>query len=291
LTPTLWQGEEIEQILDLRPLGDDRFANVYAQANTNRAMFGGQMLGLALMAAARTVEDGRAPHAMHADFLAQAGTESAVDVAVSRVRDGRSFSTRHVEVAQAGDLRFDARISFQAPDRGFFHQVPIASDAGVPDDHPPAEAGLERYADKLTRHPVVRFTRMRSVEIRPVDFHAYAFGGEKVSSRRLWTRIPGAARIAAPVAHHALLAYLSDYWLAGTVALAHAEAMQRRRIFMATLNHSIWFSASVRVDGWLLLDTDTPSASGGRGLVRGTFHDRDGTLVATVVQEVLLRHL
>ncbi|WP_194743255.1 acyl-CoA thioesterase [Thermaurantiacus tibetensis] len=284
-----WDGRSVPELVALEALDLDLFMNRLNQRNANGALFGGQVLAQALAAATLTAPEDRQVHSLHGYFLRAGRSERPVIYQVERTRDGGRFSTRRVTAIQAGEPIFHMELGFHAPEEGYDHER--AMPEGVP---PPEElldlAGLaEAMGERLPEFVRRRWAeRERPVEVRPVDAEAFLDGRGREPRRRLWLRMPSASE-APDSAQPVLLTYVSDYWLAGTAVLPHAVPMPSPAVFLASLDHAMWFHRPARVDSWLFLETVSPSAQNGRGLSLGFVHDRAGRLVATMVQEALMR--
>ena len=287
-----WDGKSAPDLVALERLDRDLFRNRLNQRNANDALFGGQVLAQALTAATHTVDDqvdGRLVHSMHGYFLRAGRAHAPVIYQVDRTRDGGRFSTRRVIAIQQGEPIFHMECGFHTPEAGFDHQAALPP--GIP--RPDALRTLPELADALAdRIPAwlrERWQRQeRPVEVKPVDPESFLHVEGAAPRRAIWMRLPSAAG-ATPHQQACLLAYLSDYWLAGTAALPHTLPAPSPTLFMASLDHAMWFHRPFRVDQWLLFETESPSAQAGRGLSRGLIHAEDGTLVASVAQEALLR--
>jgi acyl-CoA thioesterase-2 len=249
-------------------------------------VFGGQVLGQALMAAYATI-DGRIVHSLHAYFLRRGDFNLPIVYNVDRSRDGNSFSTRRVTAIQNGEQIFNCSCSFQLPEAGLEHQI-SKPDVPIPEALPPFVAPT---AEALAHLPekVRRFLMMdRPFEFRPVQSFDVTAPRAGPPSRQIWFRavdtLPDDESL-----HRCLLAYVSDYNLLDTATLPHGSSYLRGDLIMASIDHAIWFHRSSRVDDWLLYSMDSPSASGARGFARGSVFDRAGRLVASVAQEGLIR--
>ncbi len=249
-------------------------------------VFGGQVLGQALGAASKTVDD-RVAHSLHAYFLRRGDVDAPIVYEVDRARDGRSFSNRRVVAIQHGRQIFNMTASFQTQETGLEHQ------STMPDV--PGPSGLadlrDINKDILVKVPerVRRFLTMeRPFEARPVHKPNFLSNEKLEPVKHIWMkaidRVPDDDEI-----NQALLAYVSDYELLGTATLPHGLRFVREQMQMASLDHAMWFHHSCRVDQWLLFSFDSPSASGSRGLARGKVFTRDGLLVASTAQEGLVR--
>jgi acyl-CoA thioesterase-2 len=264
-------------LLDLEQIEDGLFRGASPDTDVQR-VFGGQVLGQALAAANRTVEDGRLVHSLHAYFLLPGDPAAPIVYEVDRSRTGRSFSTRRVVARQHGRNIFVMSASFQVPEEGLDHADPRPQ-APDPDTLPaiPETNSGDGDGDELWN---VLYRRWTAFDIRRVP-------DTPPGRRQVWLRtsepLPDD-----PTLHTAVLAYVSDLTLLSTTLIRH-HLTPNKEVQIASLDHAIWFHRPARLDEWLLYDQDSPSASGARGLATGRIFTRSGTLVATVVQEGLLR--
>jgi acyl-CoA thioesterase II len=249
-------------------------------------VFGGQVLGQALMAATATVEN-RVVHSLHAYFLRRGDFNAPIVYEVDRARDGNHFSTRRIVAIQHGAQIFNMSASFQAAESGVEHQLTM------PDVPPPEELqDLETYVrDLLPRLPPSMhrvLEQKRPFEFRPVDPPSFLKPQKFSPLKNIWFR--AVARLPDDEAlHRCLLAYASDFNLLDTAMMPHAISVTMPQVVIASIDHAMWFHRNVRVDDWLLYATDSPSASGARGFTRGSVFARDGRLVASTSQEGLVR--
>jgi acyl-CoA thioesterase-2 len=251
-------------------------------------VFGGQVLGQALMAAYATVED-RMVHSLHAYFLRPGDFNAPIVYDVDRARDGSSFTSRRVIAIQHGEQIFNMAASFQTVQSGLEHQI------SMPQVPPPEELrDFDAYRREILPRVPEKLRGMlqheRPFEFRPVRLPDY-FKPEKLDpSKQIWfravDRVPPEQTL-----HRCLLAYVSDYHLLDAAMLPHGISWLRDNIRLASIDHAMWFHRDVRVDDWLLYSIDSPSASGARGFARGSIFARDGTLVASTGQEGLIRVL
>jgi acyl-CoA thioesterase-2 len=277
--------ETLLSILDLEPLEHNLFRGRSPQVGWQR-VFGGQVIGQALVAAQRTVE-GRAAHSLHGYFMRPGDPAVPIIYQVERMRDGGSFSTRRVTAIQHGEAIFTLAASFQTGEDGFDHQ--IAMPDVPPPESLPSESDLKELFIKSAPEPVRRyFERERSLELRPVDASHYVSRDKLPPVQHVWLRAIGRLPDD-PAIHRSVLAYASDMTLLDTSLYAHGRNIFDRDLQVASLDHALWFHRPFRADEWLLYSEDSPSASGGRGLARGSLFSRDGVLVASVAQEGLIR--
>ena len=251
------------------------------------AIFGGQVLGQALSAAARTVESDRPVHSLHGYFMRAGDVRRPILYQVDRLRDGKSFTTRRVSAVQEGEAIFSLEASFQVHEEGFDHQDPMPA---VP---PPDALRSERemalaLLDSVPPPLRARATAERPIEIRPVEPRNPLAPQPVPAKRHMWYRASDALPDD-PALHRYLLAYASDFSFLGTAMDPHGVSWLNPGIQIASLDHVMWFHRPFRFDDWVLYVVDSPSASGGRGLVRGQFFDRSGLLVASCAQEGLIR--
>jgi acyl-CoA thioesterase II len=249
-------------------------------------VFGGQVLGQALVAASRTVEE-RIVHSLHAYFLRRGDCNAPIVYNVDRSRDGQSFSSRRVVAIQHGEQIFTMAASFQKLEAGLDHQV------SMPQVPPPEQlADSSRPPDEyLARLPESRrrlFEAPRPFEFRMVEPLDYSAPRKSAPERHVWFRAVSRLPDDEPL-HRCLLAYVSDYNLLDTATLPHGTPLFSGKVVMASIDHAMWFHRPLRVDEWLLYAVDSPSASGARGFARARVFARDGRLVASTAQEGLVR--
>ncbi|MCY4135223.1 MAG: acyl-CoA thioesterase II [bacterium] len=272
--------DDLIKLLDLEPIEKDIFRGVSPQEDRQR-VFGGQVAGQALVAATRTVED-RSVHSLQAYFIRPGDVSAPLVYLVERVRDGRSFTTRRVTAIQHGQPIFAMSASFHKEEEGFEHQTDLPIDTPNPED-------LEPHV--LPGFPVDDQGRM----IRPIELR-YVTGSpaERERSReprlQVWLRATGTLP-ADPVLHTCMFTYASDMTVLDTATKALPVQGHEIDIQAASLDHAMWFHRPLRMDDWIFLDQVSNSASNARGLAWGTAWNRTGELVASVVQEGLIRPL
>ena len=276
--------DDLLDALQLEPLGEDRF-RVAAEPGRFRHMFGGQLIAQALSAAAATVE-GKLPHSMHAYFVEAGATNVPVELAVTRVRDGRSISTRTVTLIQSERTLLTAQCSFHTGDA-----QPCFGDAPPSIAAPESLLRLEEWGQRAPAEirPFVDawFERPPPVEIRMVEPLHFMGGPASTESRSHWLRLP--RPVAGPLSNTILLAYASDYFLLDMVTRANPGGQTLEDFAGFSVDHSLWFHSPPRLDQWHLYTMHPQAVAGERGLVRGVLHDGDGALVASVMQEGLIR--
>jgi acyl-CoA thioesterase II len=277
--------QSLLSILDLDPVEDNFFRGVSPGDRWQR-VYGGQVLGQALVAAYRTVQS-RICHSLHAYFLRPGDPKKPILYEVDRSRDGRSFSARRVVAIQHGQPIFTMSASFEAPGDGMEHQAAMPH-VPAPEELKSEQEWRNEIVSELPDHVRGWFMRTRPIEIRPV-FPVNRFTGEKREARQIvWFRASGALPDSHAL-HQCVLAYASDMTLLDTSLLPHGYNLFAPELQLASLDHAIWFHRPFRADEWLLYVQESPSAAGSRGFNRGEIFRRDGVLAASVAQEGLIR--
>jgi len=278
------------ELLELEPLEHNIYRGQNRDLGTGR-VFGGQVFAQALVAARRTVDEGREAHSVHGYFLREGDLTTPIVYFVDRPRDGRSFTSRRVTAIQHGEAIFHLSASFHVVERGIDHQWPMPE---VPDPETlTPELDLIRANAHLIPEPIrAIWTQDRPIDLRLISPRNPFVPGEAVgpveARRAVWFRVVD--RIPDPtIVHQAVLAYASDYGFLPTALLPHGLTMRDRRVQIASLDHTLWMHRPFRADEWLLYVSDSPSAHGARGFVRGQVFARDGQLIASVAQEGLIR--
>ncbi|MGQ4274291.1 acyl-CoA thioesterase II [Terrihabitans sp. B22-R8] len=275
----------LSTLLDIEQLEDNLFRGVSPREHRIR-VFGGQVVAQALVAAERTVDGERPPHSLHSYFLLPGDPEIPIIYSVDRLRDGGSFSVRRILAIQKGRPIFAMSASFHRVEPGFEHRTAMP-DVPAPEELP----GSEEF-DRLLANapPLIRsyFGRKRLIHIRPVDLGRYTGTRRSVPHQASWFRAAGDLPDA-PWLHRATLAYASDMTLLDTSLVVHGRTVFAEDIAAASLDHSVWFHGEFRADDWLLYAQESPFTGGARGLARGQIFTRDGRLVASTMQEGLIR--
>jgi len=280
--------QDVLDILDLEPLEVNLFRGRSPQSKWQR-VYGGQVIGQALVAACRTVAElaQRPPHSLHAYFLLGGDPKVPIIYEVDRIRDGRSFTTRRVTAIQHGAAIFSMEVSFHGVEQGMSHQFPmpqVPQPEALPTENDIRQRMLAKLADPVRTY----YQRERPIEMRAVEYGRYL--GEKVEGDgfHVWIRATGSLPDE-PAIHQCVLAYASDMSLLGAALIPHGLYIFNSEIMAASLDHAMWFHRPFRADEWLLYVQDSPNLAGSRGFARGLIFARDGTLVASVAQEGLLR--
>jgi acyl-CoA thioesterase II len=277
--------DQLLSILDIETLEVNLFRGLSPQVGWQR-VFGGQVIGQALVAANRTV-NGRLAHSLHAYFLRAGDPSVPIIYHVDRIRDGGSFSTRRVVAIQHGLAIFSMAVSFHKEEAGLEHQIKMPE--VPPPESLPSEAELkECLIDRLPEPVKAYWQRERPIEIRPVDLSRYLSPENRAPSQQVWIRATGQLGDDQSL-HQCVLAYASDFTLLDTALSAHGRFVFDPRLMLASLDHALWFHRKLRADDWLLYAQDSPISGAGRAFCRGMLFTREGELVASTAQEGLLR--
>jgi acyl-CoA thioesterase-2 len=277
--------DDLIKVMTLERLETDLFRGESRDIGSPQ-VFGGQVLGQALVAATATAEN-RAVHSLHAYFLRRGDFNSPIVYEVDRALDGKHFSSRRVVAIQHGRQIFNMSASFQLAETGLDHQIPMP-DVPLPESLPDVESHYRGMADQLPAAMRRILEQKRPFEFRPVQPPDPLRQAKSAPLKYIWFR--AVDKVADNEAlHRCLLAYVSDFHLLDTALRPHGVSMISPQLNIASIDHAMWFHRSVRVDDWLLYSIDSPSASGARGFTRGSVFSRDGRLVASAAQEGLIR--
>jgi acyl-CoA thioesterase-2 len=278
--------ENLIDILDLEQLEHNLYRGRSPKTGWQR-VFGGQVIGQALVAAQRTVPDDRSVHSLHGYFLRPGDPEVPIIYEVDRIRDGGSFTTRRVVAIQHGRAIFSMSVSFQIAEIGLdFHmEMPDLADP----ETLMSEADLKaKFMDFAPDNVKAYWKRERPIEVRATSFEHYLSNKKLPPEQYVWVRATG------PIPDEqglqaAVLAYASDMTLLDTALFPHGRKIFDKDLQVASLDHSMWFHRPINMNQWLLFAQDSPNSSGGRGLTRGSLYTREGVLVASCAQEGLIR--
>jgi acyl-CoA thioesterase-2 len=250
-------------------------------------VYGGQVIGQALVAASRTVSTDRSAHSLHGYFLRAGDTDIPILYKVDRIRDGKSFTTRRVVAVQRGQAIFTMSISFQVDEGGLNHQFDMPDVPG-PDDLQTEDEIRQVQSKNWPKEFQDSFSGSSAIQVKPIEPIDLLNPKPAEPVQRCWMRcgdkLPDDPRI-----HQCVLAYLSDWSLLDTATRPHAVSFMQDNVQVASLDHAMWFHRPFRADEWLLYDQDSPSASGARGFNRGLIYNQSGELVASTTQEGLVR--
>jgi acyl-CoA thioesterase-2 len=279
--------EELISILDLETLEHNLFRGRSPQSGWQR-VFGGQVIGQALVAAQRTVEPDRHVHSLHCYFMRPGDPAVPIIYEVDRIRDGSSFTTRRVVAIQHGHAIFSLSASFQVDEPGLEHIIEMPEGVPAPDTLLSEKELIAQFIDHVPEAVRKYWQRERPIEFKPVSLTHYMTREKLPPKQNIWIRTTG------PVPDDralqaAVLAYLSDMTLLDTSLFAHGRSIFDPDIQVASLDHAMWFHRPHKFDDWFLYSQDSPNSSGARGFTRGSIYASDGTLVASVAQEGLIR--
>ncbi len=273
-------------VLDLEQIEDNLFRGARGSEGWQR-VYGGQVLGQALMAAVRTVDPARRVHSLHGDFLLAGDPSLPIIYDVERTRDGGSFTTRRVKAIQHGAAIFTMSASFHKLEEGLEHQSAMPA-VPAPEALPNPKDLIASLIDKLPAAMRSYRERDRPIDMRVVDISRYLEREKKAPVQQIWFRAAGRLPND-PAVHQAVLAYASDFTLLDTALIAHGKLLFDTDIQLASLDHSLWYHRRFRADEWMLYVQDSPNAHGARGFSRGSIYTREGALIASAAQEGLMR--
>lgn len=277
---------ELVSLLELEKIEDGIYRG-QSQDIGFKALFGGQVMGQAVSAAIETISPDRFIHSLHSYFLRAGDSNKPVVYEVENLRDGKSFNTRRVKAIQNGKPIFYMTASFQSVEVGFEHQDVMPN---VPDPD-----SLPSYNDFIFEHQAYipesvrgKFLAERPIELRPVQKYNWVKPEKSPAVYQMWIKANGSLPPNTNI-HSCMLAYCSDFQFLTTSLMPHGASYWTPNFQMASIDHAMWFHRPFKVDEWLLYCTDSPSACGGRGLVKGQIFNQKGDLVASTMQEGLIR--
>lgn len=276
-------------VLTLDQIGADIWRAPFPQQNFAGALYGGSALGQGLRAGALSVPGDWPAHSLHALFLRAGRVDSPVDFHVTRLRDGRNFAARRIEVIQDNQVICQLMASFHNLEQGENRQFEMPQAVPNPEDCPSLPDFIRDHPHRFPPEISQIYGQEMGFDLRLIDAekHLFANGGD--ARRAYWLRMSSASAVPDGTAHQALLAFLSDVWLIGVAVDPLVLSTARTRTLINSLDHAMWFHRPVRTDEWLLNWTDGPSAQDGRGLGRSLIFDLSGRLVASAAQEGLFR--
>lgn len=249
-------------------------------------VFGGQVISQALAAAERNITD-KVLHSFHSYFLRPGDDKKPIIYDVEVIRDGSSISTRRVKAIQYGKPIFYITASFEKPQQGYEHQNQMPDVVG-PEGLISEYHFYQQNLDKIPAHLHSIVSCEKPIEIRHVQVND-PFNPEKMSPKRqVWIKANGDLPDD-PSTHRNLLAYASDFNLLPTALFPHGKSLIEEGMQVATIDHSMWFHRPFNLDEWVLYDMESTSANGGRGFVKGQFFNQQGDLIASAVQEGVIR--
>jgi acyl-CoA thioesterase-2 len=278
--------EELLAVLNLKRAGDDLFIGTHPSKNPMRT-FGGQLMSQSFVASCRTlVRDDLPPSALSVHFINGGDTDKDIEFHVVRLRDERRFANRRVDAVQDGVLLSTALISYMSGGRGLEHAV-APPEVAEPHTRPSLRALLSGYEETVPHF----VNALQPIEWRYTNDPSWIMRkkGEKLTHNRVWLKAAGVLPDD-PMLHTATMIYSSDTTVLDSVITTHGLSWGFDRIFAASANHTMWFHRQVNFDDWVLYSTSSPVAADSRGLGTGHFFDRSGQVVATVVQEGVLKY-
>lgn len=282
--------DALVRLLSVHRNDDDDYTGDPQQGGVGR-VFGGQVIAQALQAAQSSVPADKVAHSLHGYFLRGGKEGPPIDYRIARDFDGRSFANRRVVASQEGTPILNLTASFQTAEDGLEHQDCAMPDVAPPEELKPDMELRRQFADAISDMSETQrrlMLRPRPIEMRTIDRLHWMNSEPKAPQAHSWFKTV-APLPDDPALHRAIIAYASDYTLLGTAALPHGLSWMRGELTGASLDHALWFHRPARADEWLLYCTDSPWSGSGRGFNRGRIFSRDGTLVASVAQEGMIR--
>ena len=282
--------DALVRLLSVHRNDDDDYTGDPQQGGVGR-VFGGQVIAQALQAAQSSVPADKVAHSLHGYFLRGGKEGPPIDYRIARDFDGRSFANRRVVASQEGTPILNLTASFQTAEDGLEHQDCAMPDVAPPEELKPDMELRRQFADAISDMSETQrrlMLRPRPIEMRTIDRLHWMNSEPKAPQAHSWFKTV-APLPDDPALHRAIIAYVSDYTLLGTAALPHGLSWMRGELTGASLDHALWFHRPARADEWLLYCTDSPWSGSGRGFNRGRIFSRDGTLVASVAQEGMIR--
>lgn len=284
-----WDGADLAALLSLEEIAPGRLRNRHGDPNVNGRSYGGQVLGQTLMAASRCAPEGRFATMMQFLFLKGAMPHEPVEFEVAALQDGKRFSSRQVRgVQRHGDV-LDAHVSFAVPLPAPEHDAAAdVAGAAAPETLPALSDMPAAWDEPLWRLGGYSLRESTCIDFRVPDAEHQISPEAGQPRLRFWlkSRRPLPPD---PAMHAAAFAYLSDWWLNfSSLGLHMRELGPQRRLYIASLNHCIWFHRPFCADEWLHVDSQSPCAAEGRGLAVARVHDRQGRPVASATQECLM---
>jgi len=285
-----WDRPRLEALLKLTHLATGELISKHAEANANGFIFGGQLIGQAIAAAAHDVPPGMTANNLQMSFLAPGQTREDLRFEVTRLLNGRNFVVQQVLCRQSERMVFSAQVSFHRGEPGPDFTIPMPADVPSPETLPTLREVVLKHADEMGLNDATRARvgNSRNLEIRPVNGRELLMEPQPAGHLMFWTKaidkLPDAALL-----HQAALGYMSDYWFPIAAISPHLKVKVNTGLYIASLNHSIWFYLTPKADEWLLVDARAQRTVNGRGLSQGTIYSRDGQAIANVMQETLFR--
>mgnify|MGYP001818111320 CR=1 FL=1 len=279
-------SQELVDILNVEQIDRYIFRGLTPESWRTR-VYGGQVLAQAMNAALRTVSADRKAHSQHAYFLRPGNPDIPIIYEVDPIRDGSSFTTRRVVAIQKGKAIFNTSISFQLEEQGLSHQISMPDVPG-PEGLDSDEDYLQRLSKEYPNLVTPGMTASLPMEIRRLH-HTDPINPEPHAPETgIWMKAKDMLGDD-PVIHQTMLTYLSDYYLMGTALLPHGVTFFNSNLQGASLDHALYFHRDFRTDDWLFYHMQSPVSHGARGLNIGMIYSAKGELVATSIQEGLIR--
>jgi acyl-CoA thioesterase-2 len=279
---------DLLNLLILEKISDTEFNGV-SKTIGSPIVFGGQVLAQALNAASRTITNKRVLHSMHSYFLEPGNLELPITYNVSIVRDGGSFSVRRVTAHQKDRTIFILSASFHKKEEGYSHQMAMKSSIKQPEELLSWTDILQQFGDFLPKGLKAFFEIERPIEFKPTEVVNPLEKKDLPPFSDVWFKLKGDVKELDLATKQQILTYISDYNILSSALYPHASQAYWGNTQTASLDHSMWYFRDFDFNDWLLYVMESPNASNARGFARGNIFTRDGTLIASVAQEGLMR--
>lgn len=287
----IYPRRTVAELLHLDQIERQVWRGPYPQANLGGTVYGGHPLAQAMLAGGRDLGAGWIAHSLHCYFLRTGRIDQPIDYHVTALRDGRHFIARRIDVTQDGRLIAHVSASYHDGEPGDDRQWPMPGDLPAPEDCPSLPDYAASVADRLAPESASVYAIDFPIETRLIKPEEHCFKRPEGDRRGFWIRLPGAGDVTDALSCQALVGFLSDFWMMGVAMDPSRLSVERVRTQVGSIDHSIWFQRPVNPGNWLLHWTDSPGASGVRGMARGLLYDQSGTLAAVTAQEGLFRRL
>lgn len=284
--------KKIVEQLSLKPITKDIYLGESTDLFGSGRIFGGQVLGQALMASSLTVPAEREVHSLHSYFIRPGDVNIPIRFEVERVRDGGSFSNRRVVAYQNDKHIFTMATSHHTPEKGFDHQDNQPENLLGPENFLNEAELVKKFQNSLPKPLIKRhLVDGDAIEIRTAHPECYFKGGELPANTYYWFRANGHLPSDNPLLHKATLAYLSDFYFIFTSLFPHKQSSIDPQLQIASLDHTVWFHRPINLNEWNVYVMESPNAYGGRGLCFGKVYNQQGQLLASTAQEGLIRNI
>ena len=282
----------VDDLLELLKLKkkEDHFLGISKTIGSN-SVFGGQVLAQSLYAAYNSISNNRILHSLHSYFLERGDLDIPIKYYVDQIRDGGSFSTRRVTAIQSDKTIFILAASFQKKESGHKFYKKINEKIKQPEDLLSTMQLKKKYGLFMSKKLKSFLSVERPVEFKPIQRTNPILKKNIPPKLDVWFRIKGEIPSMTLDVKQQILTYVSDYNILSTTLFPHLTKADFSNTIMASLDHSMYFFRDFDFSDWLLYRIESPNTSNARGMSIGHIYTRDGVLIATAIQEGLIRPL